>query len=299
MRILLTGGTGYIGSAVLDELVGAGHEVVAVVRSERAARAVEARGATAAIGEATDAAWLEPLLADVDGAVHTAAPAADAAAFDAAIANAVVEVFGGTARRYVHTGGIWAYGAGEALDDDGRPDAPELVAWRLPIEERLLESSVSATIIAPGVVYGDDRGLVQLVTEAPRDADDRILLIGDGEQHWTWVHVGDLARLYRRALEHEHALGRVIGSDGSPTTVRAVAEAVVAAGGASGVVAEGADASRARLGAEFADALLLDQRASGAKARSLGWVPEHEDVLAELAGRSRRSARAAREDSAA
>lgn len=285
MRILLTGGTGYIGSAVLDELVGAGHEVVAVVRSERAAESVESRGAIAAIGEATDAAWLAPLLADADGAVHAAAPSTDAAAFDAAIVDAVIGAFGGTDRRYVHTGGIWAYGAGDVLDDDAGLDAPALVAWRVPIEERLLGASVSATIIAPGVVYGDERGLVQLITEAPRDADGRILLIGDGEQHWTWVHVDDLARLYRRALEHDRALGRVIGSDGAPTTVRAVAEAVVAQGGASGVVAEGADASRSRLGAEFADALLLDQRADGAKARSLGWVPAHEGVIDELVGR--------------
>lgn len=285
MRILLTGGTGYIGSAVLDEFVAHGHEVVAVVRSERAAEAVEARGATAAIGDAAEAAWLAPLFAGVDGAVHAAAPAADAAAFDSAIIDAVTTAFGGTGRRYVHTGGIWAYGAGAALDDDAPLDAPGLVAWRVPIEERLLASSVSATVIAPGVVYGDDRGLVQLVTEAPRDAEGRILLLGDGEQHWTWVHVDDLARLYRLALEHDRAQGRVIGSDGAPTTVRAVAEAVVAQGGASGVVAEGADASRSRLGTEFADALLLDQRASGAKARGLGWVPVHEGVIDEVVGR--------------
>ncbi|WP_157425151.1 NAD-dependent epimerase/dehydratase family protein [Agromyces lapidis] len=290
MRILLTGGTGYIGSAVLEELVEHGHEVVAVVRSERAAEAVAARGATAAIGDATDAAWLAPLLADADGAVHAAAPASDAAAFDAAIVDAVLGAFGGTARRYVHTGGIWAYGAGDALDDDGRPDAPALVAWRVPIEERLLESSVSATIIAPGVVYGDDRGLVQLVTEAPRDAEGRILLLGDGEQHWTWVHVDDLARLYRLALEHDRALGRIIGSDGSPTTVRTVAEAVVAQGAAAGVVAEGADASRSRLGPEFADALLLDQQADGAKARGLGWRPAHESVIDEVVGREESAA---------
>ncbi|WP_022889229.1 NAD-dependent epimerase/dehydratase family protein [Agromyces italicus] len=285
MRILLTGGTGYIGSAVLEELVAHGHEVVAVVRSERAAEAVESRGATAAIGEATDAAWLGPLLAVADGAVHAAAPATDAAAFDTAISDAVIEAFGGTGRRYVHTGGIWAYGAGVALDDDARPDAPALVAWRVPIEERLLESSVSATIIAPGVVYGDERGLVQLITEASRDADGRILLLGDGEQHWTWVHVDDLARLYRLALEHDRAQGRIIGSDGAPTTVRAVAGAVVAQGGANGVVAEGADASRSRLGADFADALLLDQRADGAKARALGWLPVHGSVLDEVVGR--------------
>ncbi|MCD5348317.1 NAD-dependent epimerase/dehydratase family protein [Agromyces sp. S2-1-8] len=282
MRILLTGATGYIGSAVLDELVGAGHDVVAAVRSERAADDVTVRGATAAIGELTDASWLARRLDGVDAAIHTAAPAADAAAFDRAIAEAVLDAFAGTGRRYVHTGGIWAYGAGDDLDDDAVPNPPELVAWRVPIEERLLAASDAVTVIAPGVVYGRGRGLSGLVVEAPRDAAGRLELIGDGDQHWTWVHVDDLARLYRLAVEHESGLGRVVGSDGSPTTVREVAEAVVGRGGATGVVAEGAGRSRSRLGEAFADALLLDQRAFGAKARALGWVPERTSVIDEI-----------------
>ncbi|UOQ90387.1 NAD-dependent epimerase/dehydratase family protein [Agromyces endophyticus] len=284
MRILLTGATGYIGSAVLAELVGAGHDVVAAVRSERAADEARAHGATAVVGELMDAAWLASQLAGVDAAIHTAAPATDAAAFDTAIVDAVLAAFDGTGRRYVHTGGIWAYGAGDDLADDATPNPPELVAWRVPIEERLLAASGSVTVIVPGVVYGRDRGLASLVVDAPRDDAGRVELVGDGDQHWTWVHVDDLARLYRLAVEHETGLGRLIASDGSPTTVRTLAEAVVARGDATGVVAEGAERSRARLGATFADALLLDQRASGAKARALGWTPVHGNVVAELVG---------------
>lgn len=284
MRILLTGATGTIGSAVLDELIGAGHEVVAVVRSERSAQAVAGRGARPVTGELRDTDWLAGELAQVDAAIHAAAPETDAAGFDAAVVDAVLAAFDGTDRRYVHTGGVWAWGSGDDLLDDAPLDPPAIVAWRVPIEDRLLGASVSATVIAPGVVYGYGRGIPALVT-APDD-DGRLALVGDGEQHWSLVHVDDLARLYRLAVEHPEPLGRVLGVDGTPVTVRALAEAARAAGSASAglrVVAETAEASRQRLSAPFADALLLDQRAFGVKARSLGWVPAHASVLDEFA----------------
>jgi len=276
MRILLTGGTGYIGSAVLDALTDAGHEVVAVVRNARAAERVAARGATALEGDLTDAAWFAQALAGVDGAIHTAVPDEGAPEFNEAVVEAAIRAFGAGGRRFVLTSGVWEYGSGADLDDDGPLDPPSLVAWRVPQEDRLLASGVDAAIVAPGIVYGHGRGLVGLVTDAPRTDSGALRLIGDGAQRWTFVHVDDLARLYVAVLEHEGPLGRVIGSDGSPLTVRALAESVA---DAAGVAPESADATRERLGAAFADALLLDQDARGAKARSLGWVPEHTSVL--------------------
>lgn len=285
MRILLTGGTGYIGSAVLDALTGAGHDVVAVVRTADAAAAVAVRGAVALQGDVTDAAWFASALEGVDAAIHTAAPADGADEFNASVIDTVIRSFSGTRRRFVLTGGVWLLGAGVDLRDDDAPDAPELVAWRVPQEERLLASGVDATIVVPGVVYGNDAGLVKLITDGPRATNGALTLIGAGEQHWTWVHVDDLARLYLLAVEHPEPLGRLIGSDGNPTTVRAIAESVARP---AGVVGESVEAARARFGTAFADAILLDQRAYGERARSLGWVPEHTSVLDEV-----RAARAA------
>lgn len=279
MRILLTGATGYIGSAVLDELLAAGHEVDAVVRSGASAAAVAARGARAVEGDLSDAAWLASALTDVDAAIHAAAPETGADALNAAVVDAAIAAFAGTDRRFVLTSGVWVFGAGDALTEDGPLDAPDLVAWRVPLEERLLASGVSATVLAPAVVYGGDRGLLSLITDGPRTESGALTLVGDGTQRWTWVHVDDLARLYRIVVEHPEGQGRVLGVDGSSPTVREIAETVA---GPAGVVAETAEATRARLGVAFADALLLDQAASGAKARSLGWEPRHTSVLDEL-----------------
>ncbi|MFK4730676.1 NAD-dependent epimerase/dehydratase family protein [Agromyces mediolanus] len=280
MRILLTGATGTIGSAVLAELVAAGHEVAAIVRSEQSAERVAAAGANARLGEVTDHDWFTARLSEADAAIHTAAPQTGAAEFDSVIVDAIELAFAGTERRFVHTSGIWEFGSGVELDDDGPLDPPEIVAWRVPLEERLLAGSVSATIIAPGVVYGDG-GIPDLVTTP--EADGRVRLVGDGRQHWSLVHRTDLARLYRLAVEHPHPSGRVIAVDGEPLSVRAIGEAAVAAGRARGVAEESADDSRARLGTPFADALLLDQRALGRKARSLGWLPAHRSLLETIA----------------
>lgn len=281
MTILLTGATGYIGSAVLDALLADGHDVLAVVRSDSAAERVAERGATPLIGDVTDVAWFARVLADTDGAIHAAAPDADPAAFNEAVVDAAVQAYGATGKRIVLTSGVWEYGDGVLADDDP-VSPPALVAWRVPIEERLLASAIDAVIVAPGVVYGHGRGLLNLVTDAPVTASGELVLLGDGEQRWSLVHVDDLARLYVVALTNPEAAGRVIASDGAPQRVRAIAEAAAAASGAPGVVAEPADATRERLGAAFADALLLDQSADGAKARSLGWVPERASVLDEV-----------------
>lgn len=279
MRTLLTGGTGFIGSAVLDVLVEAGHDVHAVVRNDRAAARVARRGARPLHLDVTDVDAFTAALDGFDAAVHAASPAEGADEFNAAVIEAAMRAFA-DGRRFVLTSGVWVYGDNADIREDSPHAAPELVAWRVPQEERLIASSVDARIVVPGVVYGHGRGLVGLITDAPRTPDGALRLIGDGSQRWTLVHVDDLARLYLAVLEHDGPIGRVIASDGSPTTVREIAEAVA---GPSGVVPETADATRARLGATFADALLLDQAASGDFARSaLGWTPEHASVLDEV-----------------
>ncbi|QAY72150.1 NAD-dependent epimerase/dehydratase family protein [Agromyces protaetiae] len=284
MTLLLTGATGYIGSTVLDRLVASGHDVIAVVRSYESAAKVKARGARAVIGDVTDVSWFASALEDADGAIHLAVPDEGAEAFNTAIVDAAISAYAGTGKRFVLTSGIWEFGAGD-LRDDEPVDPPALVAWRVPIEERLLASDVNAVVVAPGLVYGRGLGFGNVVADAPRAASGAIRLVGDGKQHWSWVHVDDLARLYELAVTSPEASGRIIAVDGTPVPMRAFAEALALAEDVPGVEAESADASRERLGTAFADALLLDERAAGAKARSLGWTPEHTSVLGAVEGR--------------
>lgn len=279
MDILLTGATGYIGSAVLAALVERGHRVMALVRSGTSASRVEAAGAVALQGDITDVSWLASHLTAAEGAIHTASPGDDtSAAVDAAVVTAVVSAFGGTSKPYVHTGGIWVQGDGHDITEETPIRPPAIVAWREAVEDDLLTADVAATVLEPAVVHGHDAGIPALLASAPRTDDGVLTVIGDGSQHWTTVHVDDLAALYLLVLEGS-PVGRVIGASGHNPTVGELGEAI----SRGPVAAEGDAASRARLGDLFAEALLLDQQAAGAKARSLGWNPVHPTLVEEIA----------------
>ncbi|WP_336708407.1 NAD-dependent epimerase/dehydratase family protein [Oerskovia sp. USHLN155] len=290
MKVLLTGGTGYIGSAVLTALTAHGHEVTALVRSEGSARTVEAAGATPVVADITDTAAVGALLVDVDAAVHAAAASdGTSLAIDTSVVDAVLATFDGTTRPFVHTGGIWVYGDGDAIVEDSPLDPPAIVAWRVPIEERLLaaaaQGGVVASVVVPGVVYGHGAGIPPLLAGAPRTGPDgaALTLVGSGTQHWATVHVDDLAELYVLALE-QGLTGRLLGTGDDGATVADLTRAASRAAGLGGAVGpESDDASRERLGTPFADALLLDQRAATTtRSRAAGWAPTRPSLTQEL-----------------
>ncbi len=274
MTVVLTGGTGLIGSAVLRALLAAGHEVTAIVRSDASAATVSAAGASAVKGELTNTAWLRDQLAAADGAIHTASPGdATSADFDTAVVAAAVAAYDGTGKPFVHTGGIWVYGSGTDITEDTPFDPPALTSWRTSVEKRLLDTdSLRGVVVEPGIVYGTGQGLPGLLTQ-PDDAGN-FRLIGDGAQHWTTVSAEQIADLYLRAYENPDARGYYIGANDDQPTVRELVEAAAAAAGTGDVIAETADESRGRLFAPLVDALLLDQVAGIGRARKeLGWQP--------------------------
>ena len=240
MKILLTGATGYIGSSVLDVLRAHGHDVVAPVRSAHAAQKATATGATAVVGDITDAAWFTPLLEGVDAAIHTAAPSdGTAPQFDAAVAEAVIAAFSGTGKPYIHTGGLWIHGPSDDLTEETPFNPPALVAWREGVESRLEAAHLALSIVEPGIVYGHGAGIPASLADAPKDAEGRLTVVGDGRQHWPTVHVDDVADLYALIVERPAPAGRVLALSGQNPTVAEIGEAL--AGGP--VVPEGPDAS--------------------------------------------------------
>ncbi|RKS77457.1 nucleoside-diphosphate-sugar epimerase [Motilibacter peucedani] len=288
MKVLLTGGTGLVGRGVLKALVAHGHEVTALVRSDASAATVAQAGATPLLGDITDVAWLTGQLRQVDGAVHAATTGeGDAVAFDRGVASAAAEAFAGTGKPYVHTGGAWVWGQGADVREDQPFDAPQITAWRADVEKVALTiDGARGTVVAPGIVYGYGTGIPQVLVQGPV-VDGALTLVGDGSQHWTTVHSDDLGELYVRVLEDGAAGDYYIGASGQNPTVRELGEAAARGRGLSGaVVAEPVEASRERLGAAFADALLLDQQTSAAKSKALGWTPAGPSLVDELASGS-------------
>ncbi|CAM5309720.1 NAD-dependent epimerase/dehydratase family protein [Leifsonia shinshuensis] len=283
MTILLTGATGYIGSSVLPRLLEEGHGVTALVRDEAKAEAVRAAGGTAVVGDATDAELVTRLARESDGVIHLAS----GSDVDPVFIPAVLDGLAGSGKPFVHTGGVWSYGSNDDIAEDSPVAAPALTAWRAATEALVLGADgVRGTVVVPSIVYGHGKGLARVVVDAPRgEGDDAPLrLIGDGSQHWATVHVDDLAALYVLALEHGTAGSVYIGASGANPTVRELGELAAAAAGASGVEAETVAQAEERLGAAFAEALLLDQQARGTKARiELGWEPNGPALVDEIA----------------
>ncbi len=285
MRVFVTGATGYIGSAIVRELVAVGHEVTGLARSPEKARALHAAGALALVGDATEPVpWLEQAAA-CQVLIHCIEPAAggdpartDMAALDALLAAAL---HSGEPRRLLYTSGCWSLGetgdvpAGEDYPT-GHPAA--VAAWRIPHERAVLEAAggpLTTAVIRPGMVWGGQGGLISgfFRSAVERGAAE---LVGPGTNRWSCVHRRDVARLYRMIAERG-AGGIFHAVDGAAIPVQRLAEAASHAAGRGGAVrAIPLPEARATLGATFADALALDQVLVAPRSVELGWLPAFE-----------------------
>jgi nucleoside-diphosphate-sugar epimerase len=292
MRVALTGATGFVGSHVLTELQEHGHQVAALVRDDSQADIVAARGATATVVDLYDRPTVLSLLSHADGAIHTASPGDETSAnLDSAVVDAAIEAFTGTGKPYLHISGQWIYGANPAITEESPLNAPALVSWKEPIDRRVLDAKgMRGVVIVSGVAYGDGGGIPGLLLGSPRDDAGNLIMLGTGQQHWSTVHVADLADFFRRVLEDDSARGLYIVGDGSNPTVAEITEAAAVAVGAPGAVPGSDHEARARLGDYFAEVLLLDQGADAARARArFGWDPSHPGLVEELRSGSYRN----------
>jgi nucleoside-diphosphate-sugar epimerase len=296
MKVTLTGATGFIGSHILAELRQHGHEVTALVRDEAQAEAVAERGATPVVVDLYDKAAVVPLLADADGAIHTASPGDETSAnLDGAVADAAIEAFADSGKPYLHISGVWIYGDNTSITEESPIAAPPMVAWKEPIQSRVLAASgMRGVVIVSGLAYGDGGGGIPgLMLGSPRDDAGNLIMLGSGEQHWSTVHVADLANFFRRVLEDDSARGYYLAGDGVNPTVAELTEAAAVAAGAPGAVPGSDDEARARLGDYFAEVLLLDQATDAVRARAeLGWEPSHPGLVDEFRAGSYRNGRA-------
>jgi nucleoside-diphosphate-sugar epimerase len=288
MRVLLTGATGYIGAVVGEELTGTGRDVLAIARSDAGAARLRSAGYEVAEADLHDSARLAELAGQADAVVHVAATQdRDMAAVDRAAARAFLDALAGTGKPFLYTSGCWVYGSAPAervLDEDSPTDPVSVYAWRPPLEAELLAAApaVRTIVIRPGMVYG--RGGGPLNQFAEMAAGGRPRHVGDGENHWTLVHVDDLASLYLAALEAAPAGTLWNGVHGEPLRVRELAVAATAGRGfAEGPVAWPVAGAAAEIGPAVAEALTRDHRISGERAhRLLAWNPPPRQPLDEL-----------------
>jgi len=288
MQVLVTGATGYIGSVVAEALIGACHRVLGTARTGEKRALLAARGIDGRLADLTQPGALAALAREAGGVIHTAlAWSPETGAIDRAAVSAMLDAIEKTNKPFVYTSGVWVMGdtGGKLTAEVKALHPPEIVAWRPQVEDLVHQATwreIRGIVIRPAMVYGRGGGFVAAMVKQAREQ-GLVRIAGDGTNHWSFVHVEDLAQLYVLALEKAPAGDIFIGVDGPPLAVRTVAEAASRAGGAGGkVVCWPLEEARRELG-PMAGALVMDQTIGTLKAvRELGWIPRRPSVLEEL-----------------
>jgi nucleoside-diphosphate-sugar epimerase len=286
MKVFITGASGYIGTAVVERLRAAGHQLSGLARSDAAAAKLEASGVAAVRGDLSRPESLTAAARASDAVISLGT--ANAGAVDAPAVKALLQALEGSGKTFIYTSGIWSHGdtGGRVVDETTPPDPVELVAWRVVVEQEVLDAAergVRSVVIRPAVVYGRGAGIPAEWAQSAR-TQGAARYIGTGKNRWPAVHVDDLADLYLLALERAPAGTLLLAvNDDEPHPVAELAAAASRGAGAGGrTLSWPLEDARQKLGA-YADALVLDQRASARRAHELlGWSPRRPGILEDL-----------------
>jgi nucleoside-diphosphate-sugar epimerase len=288
MRVFITGGTGLIGSAVVTELLGHGHSVLALARSDASAQAAEAAGAEPVRGGLADLDVLQSGAAQADGVIHlafgndfsSADAVAKTVAEESAALAALSEELTGSERPFVTVSGTpWVPGRVSTEADPLPTDGPvggrgRAVTAVLGLASRGVRSTA---VRLPRTVHNQGNGgFAGLLTGIARRT-GMSGYPGDGTQRWPAVHALDAAVLFRLALEQAEAgtSWHAVADEGDQ--VRDIAAVI---GRRLGLPVEAVPAETyGPLGPIFA----TDQPSSSTRTReALGWEPKHPSLLADL-----------------
>jgi nucleoside-diphosphate-sugar epimerase len=297
MRVFVTGATGFIGSAIVQELLGAGHQVVGLARSDKAAAAVTAAGAEAFRGSLEDTEGLAAAAGGADGVIHTgyihdfsptANPAAAAAVDGGAIA-AFGEALAGTGKPLVVAAGLPQAEPGETVTEDTTapenphyPRVSERAAIALADRDGQSGSGIRVSVVRlPPSVHGEgDYAFVPSLIAIARDK-GLAAYVGDGANVWPAVHRLDAARLFRLALEQAPAGTLLNGVADEGVPFREIAE-VIGRHLSVPVKSITPEEARGHFGAFALFAQFNVPASSAATRQRFGWRPTQPGLIADL-----------------
>lgn len=289
MRVFLTGGTGYIGSAVLDALLRAGHRVTALVRDPEKAARLTARRATTVVGELGTPTTYAAALDGAEAVVHTAYEMSprgvekDRAAIETLL-GALKPSAEGRAPTFIYTSGVWVLGnTTKPANEEMAIDPVAHVAWRPAHEQRVLDAGqngIRTIVVRPGIVYGGSRGIV---SDLLKDALNGMMrVIGPGRNRWPTVYDRDLGDLYARLVQAPDVSGIFHANDETDERVSEIVEAIADHPSQRPDIRHmPMPEARRKLGT-YADALALDQRVRSPRAKTLGWAPTLSSITANV-----------------
>jgi nucleoside-diphosphate-sugar epimerase len=286
VRIFVTGATGFIGSAVVRELIDAGHQVVGLARSDKSAAALTAVGADVHHGTLDDLDSLRSGAAAADGVIHLAfihdfSNFAAAAETDKLAIEAIGEALEGSGKPFVVTSGTLTLTPGRLGTEE---DAPMPTTHRRSEEAAMVmvKRGVRSSIVrlSPSVHGPSDYGFIPTLIDIARTKGVSAY-IGDGSNRWPAVHRLDAARLFRMAVEDAPADSRLhaVGDEGVP--LRDIAD-VIGRHLNLPVVSISHEEAADHFG-WISFAVSVDNPTSSARTQErLGWRPEHASLISDL-----------------
>lgn len=290
MKVFITGGSGFVGSAVIPELISAGHEVFALARSKSAAEKVEKLGAIAIDGDLSDANVLKQAATESNAVIHLAynnnlLQAKKAARADRAAITAIAEALKGTDKPFIITGGVTGiFGKKQTGSELEVPKGGRMMRTRLKAEKLLFEYTsqgvkAMAIRLSPFVHGEGDKGLTFRYFSYVKK-NKQANYIGKGENIWPAVHRLDVAHLFLLALEKGKA-GSVYHAIAEGVTAKQVAER--ASENLSIPLKSVGKIRSLKRFSWFSVIVSLDTPANSRWTREqLGWEPTHTDYLSDL-----------------
>ena len=286
MRIFVTGASGFIGSAVVAELIGAGHQVVGLARSDSSAQAVSNAGAEPYRGSLDDPDTLRKAAENADGVIHLAFhhdfnDFLSGAEMDRAAIETIGDALAGSDRPLAVAGGILWLSPGATLTED-QAAPPELPRYSEAAVLGLTDRGVRTAVVRlPPSVHGKgDHGFVPRLIEVAREK-GVAAYIGDGANRWPAVHRLDAARAFRLAVESAPAGSVIQAVDDDGVPARDIAETIGKHSSlpVTSIAPEDAYDHFGWIGPLFS----VDAPATSTWTRELlGWQPEHENLLDDL-----------------
>jgi len=290
MRVFVTGASGFVGSAIVQDLKAAGYHVIGLARSDSSAAALDAAGAEVHRGDIEDLDSLRAGAAKADGVIHAAfnhdfSRFQASCAHDGKVIEALGDALAGTTRPLVVTSGLGVLKQGDLLTESdlaptGPTAHPRTASEHAASAVAARGAHVSILRLPPSTHGEGDHGFVPMLIGIAREKGVSAYP-GDGSNRWPAVHRHDAARLYRLALEKGAADARyhAVAEEGVP--FREIAEAI---GKGLGVPVESrsGEAVSAHFG-WFSHFAAMDVPASSAwTRRELGWEPRETGLIADI-----------------